>query len=58
MSKAGIIKRHLNWTAAESISKGLRIPWSPYIVKKLEVCESEIQLQEGERVEAALSEKT
>jgi hypothetical protein len=54
MSKAGIVKRHLEWVDAETIARGMRIPWSPYVIKKLIICESVIQSQENQRVEMAM----
>lgn len=54
MSKAGIIKRHLNWTEGALIANGYRIPWSPFVLDRLKICESTILKQEDQRVEMAL----
>lgn len=51
MSEAGLIKRHLDWVSAETITRGLRIPWSPYVVQKLLVCQQVIKDQEDKRIE-------
>lgn len=46
-----IFRKNLDWVQTKAKAEGLRIPWTPIVVKRLEICEKLILDQQSEKME-------